>query len=148
MFQALAQNTDLKERLRRIHAESLLLDSPAAAKSGDNLAEVGKASRLGMFPRPPPPHPTAPVRPCAPLFPGEWEWCSPLCPPPQLLQGLNPALQGFLTYSCANCIVQLLPPSEVVFLLYFFTPFPPNSRLLFTSIPRVGMPRDIFFCYF
>ncbi|XP_027429344.1 oxysterol-binding protein-related protein 3 isoform X1 [Zalophus californianus] len=36
---ALAQNTDLKERLRRIHAESLLLDSPAAAKSGDSLAE-------------------------------------------------------------------------------------------------------------
>uniref|UniRef100_A0A2I3N1B3 Oxysterol-binding protein-related protein 3 n=1 Tax=Papio anubis TaxID=9555 RepID=A0A2I3N1B3_PAPAN len=36
---ALAQNTDLKERLRRIHAESLLLDSPAVAKSGDNLAE-------------------------------------------------------------------------------------------------------------
>lgn len=42
MFQALAQNTDLKERLRRIHAESLLLDSPAVAKSGDNLAEVGR----------------------------------------------------------------------------------------------------------
>uniref|UniRef100_A0A287CX94 Oxysterol-binding protein-related protein 3 n=1 Tax=Ictidomys tridecemlineatus TaxID=43179 RepID=A0A287CX94_ICTTR len=36
---ALAQNTDLKERLRRIHAESLLLDSPAVAKLGDNLAE-------------------------------------------------------------------------------------------------------------
>nr|XP_045361619.1 oxysterol-binding protein-related protein 3 [Camelus bactrianus] len=36
---ALAQNTDLKERLRRIHAESLLLDPPAAAKSGDSLAE-------------------------------------------------------------------------------------------------------------
>ncbi|XP_030877795.1 oxysterol-binding protein-related protein 3-like, partial [Leptonychotes weddellii] len=36
---ALAQSTDLKERLRRIHAESLLLDSPAAAKSGDSLAE-------------------------------------------------------------------------------------------------------------
>ncbi|KAF0875835.1 OSBL3 protein, partial [Crocuta crocuta] len=41
---ALAQNTDLKERLCRIHAESLLLDPPAAAKSGDSLAEVGKAS--------------------------------------------------------------------------------------------------------
>ncbi|ELV13635.1 Oxysterol-binding protein-related protein 3 [Tupaia chinensis] len=37
---ALAQNTDLKERLRRIHAESLLLDPPAVAKSGDNLAEI------------------------------------------------------------------------------------------------------------
>lgn len=36
---ALAQNTDLKERLCRIHAESLLLDSPAAAKLGDSLAE-------------------------------------------------------------------------------------------------------------
>uniref|UniRef100_A0A8B9WBH9 Oxysterol-binding protein n=1 Tax=Bos mutus grunniens TaxID=30521 RepID=A0A8B9WBH9_BOSMU len=36
---ALAQNTDLKERLCRIHAESLLLDLPAAAKSGDGLAE-------------------------------------------------------------------------------------------------------------
>ncbi|XP_008839769.1 oxysterol-binding protein-related protein 3 [Nannospalax galili] len=36
---ALAQNTDLKERLRRIHAESLLLDPPAVPKSGDNLAE-------------------------------------------------------------------------------------------------------------
>uniref|UniRef100_A0A8P0TE87 Oxysterol-binding protein-related protein 3 n=1 Tax=Canis lupus familiaris TaxID=9615 RepID=A0A8P0TE87_CANLF len=36
---ALAQNTDLKERLCRIHAESLLLDPPAAAKSGDSLAE-------------------------------------------------------------------------------------------------------------
>ncbi|KAG8514752.1 Oxysterol-binding protein-related protein 3, partial [Galemys pyrenaicus] len=36
---ALAQNTDLKERLRRIHAESLLLDPPAAANSGDSLAE-------------------------------------------------------------------------------------------------------------
>lgn len=42
MFQALAQNTDLKERLRRIHAESMLLDPPAAPKSGDNLAEVGR----------------------------------------------------------------------------------------------------------
>lgn len=36
---ALAQNTDLKERLCRIHAESLLLDAPAAAKSSDGLAE-------------------------------------------------------------------------------------------------------------
>lgn len=36
---ALAQNTDLKERLRRIHAESLLLDPPAVPKPGDNLAE-------------------------------------------------------------------------------------------------------------
>ncbi|XP_076977571.1 oxysterol-binding protein-related protein 3 isoform X1 [Tamandua tetradactyla] len=36
---ALAQNTDLKERLRRIHAESLLLDPLAVAKSGDSLAE-------------------------------------------------------------------------------------------------------------
>uniref|UniRef100_A0A8D1T1M3 Oxysterol-binding protein n=1 Tax=Sus scrofa TaxID=9823 RepID=A0A8D1T1M3_PIG len=36
---ALAQNTDLKERLCRIHAESLLLEPPAAAKSGDGLAE-------------------------------------------------------------------------------------------------------------
>lgn len=36
---ALAQNTDLKERLCRIHAESLLLDPPAAAKSSDGLAE-------------------------------------------------------------------------------------------------------------
>ncbi|XP_062955056.1 oxysterol-binding protein-related protein 3 isoform X7 [Cynocephalus volans] len=36
---ALAQNTDLKDRLRRIHAESLLLDTPAVAKSGDGLAE-------------------------------------------------------------------------------------------------------------
>ncbi|XP_054420455.1 oxysterol-binding protein-related protein 3 isoform X4 [Pteronotus mesoamericanus] len=36
---ALAQNTDLKERLRRIHAESLLLDPPAAARSADSLAE-------------------------------------------------------------------------------------------------------------
>lgn len=42
MFQALAQNTDLKERLRRIHAESLLLEPPAA----DSLAEVGKAPGL------------------------------------------------------------------------------------------------------
>ncbi|EPY87727.1 hypothetical protein CB1_000224003 [Camelus ferus] len=39
---ALAQNTDLKERLRRIHAESLLLDPPAAAKSGDSLAEISE----------------------------------------------------------------------------------------------------------
>lgn len=36
---ALAQNTDLKERLCRIHAESLLLDPAAAAKSSDGLAE-------------------------------------------------------------------------------------------------------------
>ncbi|KAK7819252.1 hypothetical protein U0070_008380 [Myodes glareolus] len=36
---ALAQNTDLKERLRRIHAESMVLDPPAVPKSGDNLAE-------------------------------------------------------------------------------------------------------------
>ncbi|XP_060052066.1 oxysterol-binding protein-related protein 3 isoform X5 [Erinaceus europaeus] len=36
---ALAQNTELKERLCRIHAESLLLDPPAAAKSSDSLAE-------------------------------------------------------------------------------------------------------------
>uniref|UniRef100_A0A8C3VMS7 Oxysterol-binding protein n=1 Tax=Catagonus wagneri TaxID=51154 RepID=A0A8C3VMS7_9CETA len=36
---ALAQNTDLKERLCRIHAESLLLQPPAAATSGDGLAE-------------------------------------------------------------------------------------------------------------
>ncbi|XP_005087236.1 oxysterol-binding protein-related protein 3 isoform X1 [Mesocricetus auratus] len=36
---ALAQNTDLKERLRRIHAETLFLDPPAVPKSGDNLAE-------------------------------------------------------------------------------------------------------------
>ncbi|XP_054999956.1 oxysterol-binding protein-related protein 3 [Sorex araneus] len=36
---ALAQNTDLKERLCRIHAESLLLEPPAAAKLGDSLAE-------------------------------------------------------------------------------------------------------------
>ncbi|XP_010626545.1 oxysterol-binding protein-related protein 3 isoform X2 [Fukomys damarensis] len=36
---AIAQNTDLKERLRRIHAESLLLDPPAIAKLGDNQAE-------------------------------------------------------------------------------------------------------------
>ncbi|XP_056656448.1 oxysterol-binding protein-related protein 3 isoform X3 [Monodelphis domestica] len=36
---ALAQNTDLKERLRRIHAESLFLDSAAGAKSSDGLAE-------------------------------------------------------------------------------------------------------------
>ncbi|XP_074124797.1 oxysterol-binding protein-related protein 3 isoform X2 [Sminthopsis crassicaudata] len=44
---ALAQNTDLKERLRRIHAESLLLDSAAGAKSGDGLAEdiSGEESR-------------------------------------------------------------------------------------------------------
>lgn len=42
IFQALAQNTDLKERLRRIHAESLLLDQPAVPKPGDNLAEVGR----------------------------------------------------------------------------------------------------------
>uniref|UniRef100_G3UEF1 Oxysterol-binding protein n=1 Tax=Loxodonta africana TaxID=9785 RepID=G3UEF1_LOXAF len=39
---ALAQNTDLKERLRRIHAESLVLDHLAVAKLGDSLAEVGK----------------------------------------------------------------------------------------------------------
>lgn len=90
MFQALAQNTDLKERLRRIHAESLLLDSPAAAKSGDNLAEVGKASRLGMFPRPPPPHPTAPVRPCAPLFPGEWGVVLTSLPAPAAASGSEP----------------------------------------------------------
>uniref|UniRef100_A0A8C5P1A4 Oxysterol-binding protein n=1 Tax=Jaculus jaculus TaxID=51337 RepID=A0A8C5P1A4_JACJA len=36
---ALAQNTDLKERLRRIHADSLLLEPPAVPKSVDNLAE-------------------------------------------------------------------------------------------------------------
>lgn len=36
---ALAQNTELKERLRRIHAESLLLEPPAGATSGDSLAE-------------------------------------------------------------------------------------------------------------
>ncbi|XP_003407120.2 oxysterol-binding protein-related protein 3 isoform X2 [Loxodonta africana] len=36
---ALAQNTDLKERLRRIHAESLVLDHLAVAKLGDSLAE-------------------------------------------------------------------------------------------------------------
>lgn len=54
MFQALAQNTDLKERLCRIHAVSLLLDPPAAAKLGDSLAEVGKASCLVMCLRPPP----------------------------------------------------------------------------------------------
>ncbi|XP_039718504.1 oxysterol-binding protein-related protein 3 isoform X4 [Pteropus medius] len=40
---ALAQNTELKERLCRIHAESLLLDPPAAAKSGDSLAEENSA---------------------------------------------------------------------------------------------------------
>ncbi|XP_043822825.1 oxysterol-binding protein-related protein 3 isoform X1 [Dromiciops gliroides] len=44
---ALAQNTDLKDRLRRIHAESLFLDSAAGAKSSDGLAEEisGEESR-------------------------------------------------------------------------------------------------------
>ncbi|XP_074051606.1 oxysterol-binding protein-related protein 3 isoform X5 [Macrotis lagotis] len=36
---ALAQNTDLRDRLRRIHAETLFLDSAAGAKSSDGLAE-------------------------------------------------------------------------------------------------------------
>lgn len=61
MFQALAQNTDLKERLCRIHAESLLLDRPVAAKSGDRLAEVGNVA--APCPRRPP---------CCP-----WELCFP-----------------------------------------------------------------------
>ncbi|XP_072507059.1 oxysterol-binding protein-related protein 3 isoform X5 [Notamacropus eugenii] len=44
---ALAQNTDLKDRLRRIHAESLFFDSAAGAKSSDGLAEEisGEESR-------------------------------------------------------------------------------------------------------
>lgn len=41
MFQAIAQNTDLKDRLRRIHAESMLLDSAANAKSSPDLVKVG-----------------------------------------------------------------------------------------------------------
>uniref|UniRef100_A0A8C0JQX7 Oxysterol-binding protein n=1 Tax=Canis lupus dingo TaxID=286419 RepID=A0A8C0JQX7_CANLU len=50
---ALAQNTDLKERLCRIHAESLLLDPPAAAKSGDNdnralVHQLSNESRLSI----------------------------------------------------------------------------------------------------
>ncbi|XP_044306634.1 oxysterol-binding protein-related protein 3 isoform X2 [Varanus komodoensis] len=36
---AIAQNTDLKDRLRRIHAESILLDSAASAKSIPDLAK-------------------------------------------------------------------------------------------------------------
>nr|XP_020034996.1 oxysterol-binding protein-related protein 3 isoform X3 [Castor canadensis] len=36
---ALAQNAELKDRLRRIHTESLLPDLPAVPKLGDNLAE-------------------------------------------------------------------------------------------------------------
>ncbi|KAJ6666570.1 hypothetical protein lerEdw1_020293 [Lerista edwardsae] len=36
---AIAQNTDLKDRLRRIHAESMLLDSAAKAKSSPDLAK-------------------------------------------------------------------------------------------------------------
>ncbi|XP_008110873.1 oxysterol-binding protein-related protein 3 isoform X1 [Anolis carolinensis] len=36
---AIAQNTDLKDRLRRIHAESMLLDSAANAKSNPDLAK-------------------------------------------------------------------------------------------------------------
>lgn len=91
MFQALAQNTDLKERLCRIHAESLLLDSPAAATLGDSLAEVGKASCLGMFPRPPPPHLTPSVPspcPCSPLGVGTGAHIS-ACPALPLLQGLS-----------------------------------------------------------
>ncbi|XP_077793143.1 oxysterol-binding protein-related protein 3 isoform X2 [Podarcis muralis] len=36
---AIAQNTDLKDRLRRIHAESVLLDSAANAKSSPDLAK-------------------------------------------------------------------------------------------------------------
>ncbi|KAB0404393.1 hypothetical protein E2I00_010117 [Balaenoptera physalus] len=47
---ALAQNTDLKERLCRIHAESLLLDLPVAAKSGDGLAEVECEKERLTFP--------------------------------------------------------------------------------------------------
>ncbi|XP_061441743.1 oxysterol-binding protein-related protein 3 isoform X3 [Rhineura floridana] len=39
MLQAIAQNTDLKDRLRRIHAESMLLDSAANAKSNPDLAK-------------------------------------------------------------------------------------------------------------
>ncbi|KAH0627380.1 hypothetical protein JD844_003009 [Phrynosoma platyrhinos] len=36
---AIAQNTDLKDRLRRIHAESMLLDSAANVKSSSDLAK-------------------------------------------------------------------------------------------------------------
>ncbi|XP_034616542.1 oxysterol-binding protein-related protein 3 isoform X1 [Trachemys scripta elegans] len=42
---AIAQNTDLKDRLRRIHAESMLLDSAANAKSSPDL--VKENSREG-----------------------------------------------------------------------------------------------------
>uniref|UniRef100_A0A8C8SA32 Oxysterol-binding protein n=1 Tax=Pelusios castaneus TaxID=367368 RepID=A0A8C8SA32_9SAUR len=38
---AIAQNTDLKDRLRRIHAESMLLDSAANAKSSPDLVKEG-----------------------------------------------------------------------------------------------------------
>lgn len=41
MFQAIAQNTDLKERLCRIHAESMLLDSAANANSSPDFVKVG-----------------------------------------------------------------------------------------------------------
>lgn len=77
MFQALAQNTDLKERLRRIHAESMLLDPPAAPKSGDNLAEVGRflSGKLFSAPAARPP-PAFSVQLHSPLLhPIEWRPC-------------------------------------------------------------------------
>ncbi|CAM4519852.1 oxysterol-binding protein-related protein 3 isoform X2 [Caretta caretta] len=42
---AIAQNTDLKDRLRRIHAESMLLDSATNAKSSPSLVKENSRER-------------------------------------------------------------------------------------------------------
>lgn len=135
MFQALAQNTDLKERLCRIHAESLLLDPPAAAKSGDSLAEVGKASCLV----------TSPWRPMAPSLslPPPDECCSRLhgLPQPRATGAGVPRITRLSRGSAANCILKLLLPPpcppELFFPLYFFPPF--SSKLLPFSLGITGV---------
>lgn len=133
MFQALAQNTDLKERLCRIHAESLLLDPPAAAKSGDTLAEVGKTSCL--------------VRSCHrhPL---------PCCPPPSRSVSMLLPLGGAhivpASHRCCRAWELLVPrlsweyavncclSSKLFFPWCFFTPYSSSVSPFSPGIAGVG----------